>query len=104
MFYAFLVLHLLTRPRLVVKVDVFIWGIKSDFRLFSGLFHAEVAYAGHAEVKFPNAGWHQGGAVAILHRMGSNSIPGSYADGGFGYVLGQSGLEACFRMFMLCAF
>ena len=106
-FYAFLVLHLLTRPRLVVKVDDDLHlGDKERFQAFrDGLFHAEVAYAGHVlrgqHFQMPQ-GWHQGKCRRhSLHRMGYQiPFPGSYADGGFGYVLGQSGLEACFRMFM----
>lgn len=106
-FYAYLVLHLLTRPRLVIKVDDDHHLANAErFQTFRDSLHGyEVPYAGHVlkgrHFQMPQ-GWHQGKCRRReLHRMGYQfPFPGSYADGGFGYVLGPAGVEACARMFL----
>ena len=106
-FYAYLILNLIGRPRLVVKID-------DDHRLHDiSLFHSYlqslkdngISYAGRflkAGYYQQEHGWHVDKcADATLHRMGYQCpFPSRYADGGFGYVLNGEALKACSAMYL----
>ena len=106
-FYAYTVLALVAKPRLVVKLD-------DDHRLVDAavfqrylelLQQQNVQYSGRllrARHYQQEQGWHVGKcSEPHLHRMGYQCpFPASYADGGFGYVLGSEALAACQYMYL----
>ena len=106
-FYAYMVLHLLAGPRAVIKLDDdHHLADAHRFRQFlDRLNSAAVPYAGHVlrgrSFQMPQ-GWHLGKCNRPqLHQMGAQvPFPAAYADGGFGYVLGPAGLDACARMYL----
>jgi len=106
-FYAYLILSLIGRPRLCVKVD-------DDHRLNDiDLFHSylqlictdNIFYSGRflkAGYYQQEHGWHVDKCSDLsLHQMGYQCpFPSRYADGGFGYVLNPEGLKACSAMYL----
>ena len=106
-FYAYTVLALVAKPRMVVKLD-------DDHRLvdaalFQGylelLQQQNVQYSGRllrARHYQQEQGWHVGKcSEPHFDRMGYQCpFPARYADGGFGYVLGPEALEACQYMYL----
>jgi len=106
-FYAYLVLHLLTSFRLVIKVDddLHLADLERFNSFCESLHGSDASYVGHVlNARHPQMpqGWHQGKCQRrALHQMGYQiPFPACYADGGFGYVLGPAGVEACARMFL----
>lgn len=106
-FYAYLLLYLLVRPSYVVKIDddhhlsdlnrfqAYVVFIKSN----------DIAYSGHVlkgQFFDMQQGWHVGKCTnRKLSGMGYQiPFPSTYADGGFGYILGSKGLLACARMYL----
>jgi hypothetical protein len=107
LFYALLLLQLLVAPAQLVKLD-------DDLHLedqavletyLAELEAQQVAYAGwqvgsrHHEQWH---GWHVDKCTdPLLHRRGYQyPLPRHYAAGGFGYVLGEAGLQACAAIFL----
>lgn len=107
LFYTLLLLNLILEPAQLVKLD-------DDLRLddesvfgdyLNELQRQQIAYAGW-RVALPHHkqwhGWHVGKcSEPMLDQRGYQyPLPSSYAAGGFGYVLGRQGLEACAAMFL----
>ena len=106
-FFAYLILTLVGRPRLTVKID-------DDHRLadpdlflsyLQSLRDQDVAYAGRflkAGYYKQEHGWHIDKCSDLsLHQIGYQCpFPSRYADGGFGYVLNTEALKACSAMYL----
>ena len=106
-FFAYLILSLVARPRLTVKID-------DDHRLsdpdlffsyLQSLHDQHTAYAGRflkAGYYQQEHGWHiDKCSDSRLHQIGYQCpFPSRYADGGFGYVLNGEALRACSAMYL----
>ena len=106
-FYSYFLLYLLVRPAYIIKIDddhhlsdlsrfqTYLNFIKSNDIVYSG----HVLKGQHFDMQ---QGWHVGKCSnRKLSRMGYQMpFPSTYADGGFGYVLGSTGLLACTRMYL----
>lgn len=107
-FYAFTILSLVGRPRFLIKLDDDIClGSPGDFEVYlDSLEHLQASYAGRAVGDLRHAdqshGWHIGKCMdSRLHARGYQfPVPSRYAAGGYGYVLGPQGLEACKYMYL----
>jgi hypothetical protein len=107
LFYTLMILQLLVAPTQLVKLDDDLH--LDDKAMFvsylTELQDQQTAYAGW-QVALPHHqqwhGWHVGKCNDLMlnQRGYQYPMPKQYAAGGFGYVLGQKGLEACSSMFM----
>ena len=100
-FFSYLILALVGRPRMVVKTDDDIYLGDSDLfgSFLKTLDRQNVDYAGRFVScgYLSSQGWHIDKCLdtSLNHRGYQSPLPRRYAAGGFGYVLSIDGLYAC---------